>query len=641
MKKISVIVPVYKAEEYLERCVRSICRQTFENLEILLVDDGSPDNSGLMCDRFAELDSRIRVIHKENGGLSDARNAGIEQSTGDYIAFVDSDDWLDPTMLSVLYNLCESHEAGIAECSYRNFFPDKTQTETECSGEVVEFTPIQAIESNLDWGLCKPVAWNKLYHRDVVGNIRYPYGKIHEDEFTTHLFYLAAKKIVYIDRAFYNYERRNVGSITASFKLKNLDSCEAFRQKVHLVWERPELHSLDKKMCNTYCYILFDMLQKCRELGLSGSEVTRTIYDALEDFPQLKAHGIDRNYIVQFNGLYAKYRDGFKKDRGNKARNKKISVIVPVYEVESYLERCVNSICHQTHDNLEILLVDDGSPDNSGLMCDHFAEFDRRIRVIHKKNGGLSDARNVGIEQSSGDYIAFVDGDDWLDPTMLSTLYKLCESRHAEIAECSFRSIFPEYTQSETSCSGAVMEFTPVQAIESNLDWKYCKPLACNKLYRRDIVANIRYPLGKIHEDEFTTHLFYLAAKKIVYVDIAFYNYERRNPGSITASFKLKNLDSFEAFRQKLHLVWDRPDLQALDEKMCNSYCYVLFDKLQKCREFKLSGPELTKMIYDALEDRPALEDHGVSPGYIKQLDALYAEYGEEFEEARRAKAVK
>lgn len=115
MKKISVVVPVYNVEAFLERCVHSLCRQTYTNLEIILVDDGSPDHSGDLCDTLAARDNRIVVIHKQNGGLSDARNTGIAHATGDYIAFVDSDDWYDPTMLEVLLTLCEQHGAQIAE----------------------------------------------------------------------------------------------------------------------------------------------------------------------------------------------------------------------------------------------------------------------------------------------------------------------------------------------------------------------------------------------------------------------------------------------------------------------------------------------------------------------------------------------
>ena len=303
MKKISVIVPIYNVEKYLGRCVRSLCNQTHTNLEILLVDDGSPDCSGIMCDEFALQDPRIRVIHKKNGGLSDARNAGIEQATGDYIAFLDSDDWVDPTWLETLYKLCESYDAEIGECSYRNYFPGSIREETTCSGEIFEFTPVQAMESNLDWKYCKPVAWNKLYRRDIVGDIRYPVGKIHEDEFTTHHFYLAATKIVYVDISLINYERRNLGSITASFKLKNLASCEAFRERLHLIWSRPDLASIEKKMQDAYLWMVFDRLEKCRQFNLDGPEVTNVIQNLLEDLPLLKAHGLDQPTIERIEAL--------------------------------------------------------------------------------------------------------------------------------------------------------------------------------------------------------------------------------------------------------------------------------------------------------------------------------------------------
>lgn len=307
-EKISVIVPIYKVEEYLERCVRSIQNQLYKNLEIILVDDGSPDRCPKMCDAFAQSDSRIRVIHKPNGGLSDARNAGIEASTGEYITFLDSDDWIDPPMLAHLLWLCKAHNAAIGECSYRCLLPDEVRAESACTGAVLERTPVQAIEDNLDWKNCKPVAWNKLYRRDVIRNVRYPVGKLHEDEFTTHKFYLEASKIVYVDVAYYNYDCRRSGSITAEFKLKNLDACEAFRQKIHLVWQTPELQSLDEKMCNTYCYVLFDRLSECVQNRLEGSELTQTIRNALDEYPTLCQHGIDKKYrdcfdLLKRNGL--------------------------------------------------------------------------------------------------------------------------------------------------------------------------------------------------------------------------------------------------------------------------------------------------------------------------------------------------
>lgn len=306
----------------------------------------------------------------------------------------------------------------------------------------------------------------------------------------------------------------------------------------------------------------------------------------------------------------------------------KISVIVPVYKVEAYLERCVNSLLNQTYRNLEIILVDDGSPDRCGEICDRLSKKDERIRVIHKKNGGLSDARNAGIACATGEFLAFIDSDDWYDRTMLETLHSLCEQYQADISECSYRSIWKDSIQEETSCSGAVFEFTPAQAIESNLDWKYCKPVAWNKLYRKKIVKDIRFPVGKLHEDEFTTHLFYLASSKIVYADIALVNYERRNVGSITASFKPKNLDAVEAFLSKTRLTWEIPELQEIAEKAGNNYCYVLLDRVSKCEKWCPECEELPRTVRDAYEAYEQLVDHGLDPYYIPKLEELFVKFG-------------
>lgn len=306
MDKISVIIPVYKVENYLERCVRSVCNQTYPELEILLIDDGSPDRSGEICDVLAGQDARIRVIHKSNGGLSDARNAGIDTSTGDWLAFVDSDDWLDPRMLEILKIQAEKYGAEIAECSYRNLYKEMVKEETSCSGNVIVATPVEAIEGNLDWKNFKPVAWNKLYRADIVGRIRYPKGKLHEDEFTTHKFYLAAKKIVYVDVSGYNYDRRREGSITAKFSLRNLDACQAYHEKTNAVCHTPELAPIRQKMCDTYCWTLFDCLAKCADAGLSGPELDRTLADAMADRPMLEENGLNQLYRECFRVLEKK-----------------------------------------------------------------------------------------------------------------------------------------------------------------------------------------------------------------------------------------------------------------------------------------------------------------------------------------------
>ena len=309
MDKISVIIPVYKVENYLERCVRSVCNQTYPELEILLIDDGSPDRSGEICDDLARQDARIRVIHKNNGGLSDARNVGMDAATGQYLAFVDSDDWIDPIMFELLHRLCCEHHVDLAECSYRNIFSNSVKEKTTCSGKVIKATAAEAIEGNLDWKFFKPVAWNKLYKADITRSIRYPVGKLHEDEFTTHKFYLAAQKIVYVDISAYNYDHSRENSITAKFSAKNLDACQAFHEKMHLALETPALSSVLGKLCNVYCYTLFSSLEKCVNAGIRGGALERTVNDALEDRAILENQPIEECY---HRGLSALAKKGVK-----------------------------------------------------------------------------------------------------------------------------------------------------------------------------------------------------------------------------------------------------------------------------------------------------------------------------------------
>lgn len=305
-EKISVIVPIYNVERYLERCVESIQKQTYQNLEIILVDDGSPDSSGEMCDSFSKTDERIKVIHKANGGLSDARNAGIEQASGEYLAFVDSDDWLDLDMLEILHTACAEYNADIAECSYRNLYADCVKEETSCSGEIVTGDAIFALEGMLDWRYFKPNAWNKIYKRCVIGDIRYPKGRIHEDEFTTYKYFYNAEKLVYVDISKYNYDRRRVDSITGEkFREANLDSCWAFRERMDF-FEEHGISSLERKMNDIYCWQVLELLYKCYKNDIRGQKVNRLIEQMTQDIPYLKMHDVNPEYISKFEEIVKK-----------------------------------------------------------------------------------------------------------------------------------------------------------------------------------------------------------------------------------------------------------------------------------------------------------------------------------------------
>lgn len=216
---ISVIIPVYNVSEYLDECVESIVNQTYHNLEIILVDDGSTDDSGFKCDEWKNKDARIVVIHKQNGGLSDARNVGVQVSNGEYIGFVDSDDYIDHSFYEVLYTLIKKYDAKIA-CARWDVDGDESRIGEqmdipEQTYKEICFNYIDFLENIITHkrAYITPSVWDRLYHRSTIENINFPVGKRYEDIFYTTQCICNAEKIAFIDKALYHYRIRE-GSIT-------------------------------------------------------------------------------------------------------------------------------------------------------------------------------------------------------------------------------------------------------------------------------------------------------------------------------------------------------------------------------------------------------------------------------------------
>lgn len=242
MPLISVIIPVYNVSKYVTRCVESVQNQTYVNLQILLIDDGSTDESGNICDELAAGDTRIQVIHQENGGLSAARNTGLEAAKGEYVFFVDSDDWIEPETIGGLYEWMLENDAEIGACGVRYAY-DIGKEDVELaftSGNANVWSGRGSIrELILTNNICS-VAWNKLYKKSLWGDIRFPEGKLHEDEFTIYKVLFRSKKVCFTPKLWYNYFQRS-GSIMAELKSSaSLDKLEALLQRYHYFMERKE-----------------------------------------------------------------------------------------------------------------------------------------------------------------------------------------------------------------------------------------------------------------------------------------------------------------------------------------------------------------------------------------------------------------
>ena len=230
---ISVIVPIYNVEKYLARCVDSIVNQTYKNLEIILVDDGSPDRCPRMCDDYAEKDSRIKVVHKKNGGLSDARNEGMAVATGEYISFIDSDDYVSDDFFECLLDVMNKENSDIAECSVVKFYEDNRFDEFSDDLSVKTYDTQDAMSALIAENPFHQHVWNKLYKTELVKDIPYAVGKLNEDEFWTYRVFGRANKVARINKTMYYYFQRSSSIMGVGYNIRRLDALEgkANRQK--------------------------------------------------------------------------------------------------------------------------------------------------------------------------------------------------------------------------------------------------------------------------------------------------------------------------------------------------------------------------------------------------------------------------
>lgn len=290
----------------------------------------------------------------------------------------------------------------------------------------------------------------------------------------------------------------------------------------------------------------------------------------------------------------------------------RISVIVPVYNVEKYLKKCVQSVLDQDFKDFELILVDDGSTDNSGSICDDYALKDSRIRVIHKKNGGLSDARNKGTDCAKGKYITYVDSDDYISKEYLKTLNNLVEKYSADIAITGIKTFTdgnePKINNRNIYCEKV---YSGIDALKNMLYQKDMDTSACSMLISESIARKHPFPYGKFHEDEFTTYKFYLDASIVAISTVKQYFYRQRK-GSIMHSIGqaiIDELDAADNLYSSLSTISDEL-ANAAKSKKFSDYCQVLLSTENLKEEY----PELFCRITDFLnmECKEIIKDHFV-----------------------------
>ena len=554
--QVSIIVPVYNVEPYLRQCLDSILGQTFTNFEVLLVNDGSPDSSGDICREYVEKDSRFHYFEKENGGLSDARNYGIERAQGEYLTFIDSDDFVNEKHLENLFLASRLTNADITIGGFSRFENGTFWLYQDyfSSDSLVSFTSAQAIQ-HLDSMFDVPflnfsIVCGKLFKRDLFKELRFQYGKYAEDQFIIWKLYLKARSIYTFNVDSYVYRINNTG-MSSVFSLKHLDYIDALEERIKFT---KDIDGIDIGLSfNMYRYVLkrnLDQLEEHQFLD-EASQIRRKLELAeREEFPFL----FDESYS----------------DMGDP--KELISIIVPIYNVEKYLRMCLDSIENQTYSNIEVLLINDGSPDSSGEICQEYVARDSRFYYFEKENGGLSDARNYGVARAKGKFLTFIDSDDWVEATYIEDMYQAALKNDSEIVISNYAQfdvkenhylihVWDDYYE-ETYEGEELINKLPLLEPRD-----YSFVTSWGILFSRSLFDNIRFPKGKLTEDSRTNYKLFAKSSRSTYIHKSLYIYRIGREGSIVDTVTEKLLiDKLECVLERL-AIYTIKGWNSFDEK--------------------------------------------------------------------------
>ena len=303
---ISIIVPVYNVERYINTCINSIINQSYRNIEILLINDGSKDLSGEICDKWAKKDSRIKVFHKENGGLSDARNFGINKCNGEYLIFIDSDDFINKDMVKKLLKLSQENEADIVQCEFLKFKNENEIKESNDKNKVQVFKNIEAIENHYkeELKISTVVSWSKLYKKYLFNDIRFPKGKLHEDEFTTYKLLYKANKVLYTNEKLYYYRETPNSIMNSKYNIRRLDLLEALNERL-LFFKKINNDNLYNIALNNYYSILIFAYNSYKKFNKEDKETLNKLKkESKRVFNELNSKGlINKKDIILFTAF--------------------------------------------------------------------------------------------------------------------------------------------------------------------------------------------------------------------------------------------------------------------------------------------------------------------------------------------------
>ena len=552
---ISIIVPIYNVENYLRQCLDSIQNQTYKKFECIMVNDGSTDSSQQLAEEYL-TDSRFKLINQSNKGLSGARNTGINHIREEsiFVAFVDSDDYIYPDFLETLIEHIED-DVDIIE-GMIDYFHDEIKVDNVCH----DFEKQILISKDDKLGKLalnelRVSVFPKLFRKSLFTEDFFPEGWIFEDLAVVPELVIHSGKWIKLPKVIYGYRIRPNSITTKEFSEEKLDVFKIFGK--------------------------YDLFFK------DESDGTKLLVEKLK-YLHLNYHDIE--FVPENNRYKQLYKQEKQKllskiaDYESKAL---ISIIVPIYNVEKYLRQCLDSIQDQSYQNFECLLINDGSPDNSADICKEYVSKDPRFRYIEKENGGVSSARNLGIEHSKGEYITFIDSDDWVDSDYLEVLYKSLTDEKADVAVSTYKQFNMDDNNYYVHSYQRGYEkkiFTGPELIDEFIaldTFDHSYRFVCGKLVRKCLLDKIAFnEKTTLGEDmEFWLKL-YLISNKIVYVNRDSYVYRVDN---VNRHFGLEKIRS--DIQQRLNFI-SFLAVRGIDiSKYVNSCLSVIKHQVERLKE--------------------------------------------------------
>lgn len=557
MPTVSIIIPVYNVVSQLPFCIDSILAQTIGDYEVLLIDDGSTDGTGIFCDTLSQRSPRFRVFHQEHCGVSVARNRGIKDAKSDYVTFIDGDDYVHPQYIEVLLSAITSGNYALAMSPLKKVcqqaFPmmpvDSKELRTTALGadELMRglYAGIGGMENENFI-----VAAGKIYRREILHGLSFPDDvKVLEDAVFNNLIYQRTTNAVYVECSLYFWYQRAGSAVHDADKSKVMQRIDAFRICYHDIpadMRRYRAYCIERiyrQLIYTEIYALkYHLLPEFRPDVRETERSVRKAFMKARLPISTKIHHLAVLHIPVVMAVYARKYHISREEKAHivqaprpKTPNETISVIVPVFNVAPYLPISLDSILGQTYRHIEVILVDDGSTDGSSQICDDYAARDARITVIHQQNKGCAAARNAGLRIYTGGYVIMIDGDDYIHPQMLGALHKaLTKGDFAFAMAWGKRVVGKMQTFERLSSARLTMMRQPklIEGLTQHLADGVYYTVLWNKLFRRETVQGLLLK-EVVGSDILFVTMAYMRTYQMVLVDKPLYYWVQRQ-GSIT-----------------------------------------------------------------------------------------------------------